>query len=349
VVNLIHVITPAPRDTWVEVLNADAEALITQTPDWLICIRRAGAYTDASRLYLFDDGRRIVLPFARRQHRPPALATEGSWPFDWGIGGPLVDGPVDTGHTRGVYADLLSHPALARTLRTGPCADPAWRTAPPLFHRTKHTTQIVDLAGGFETVWSTRFRSSVRRAIRKAERANLHVEVDRTGRLIPVFYDLYQQSIQRWAAQQHEPLPLARWRAHRANPLRKFHTVADQLGDRCAVWVAWQAGEPVAALIVLRHLGQAKYWRGAMNSELASPTRANDLLHRLAIEDACQAGCSRYHMGDSRPGSGLAAFKAGFGAQPYLSHSYRAERIPLSAMDHQLRALAKRALRFRDA
>jgi hypothetical protein len=349
VVALVDVISPAPGDIWADVLAADTEALITQTPDWLACICSVSPYTDASRLYLFDDGRRIVLPFARRLHRPPGLAVEGSWPFDWGIGGPIADGPVDVGHTGSVYADLLEHPALQRTVRPSPLADSAWRAAPPMFHRVEHATQIVDLAGGFDTVWRSGFRSSVRRAVRKAEQSDLRVEVDRTGRLVGVFYDLYQQSVDRWAARQHEPLPLARWRARRANPLRKFEAVARRLGERCAVWIAWQGDQPAAGLVVLRHLEHAKYWRGAMNSTLASPTRANDLLHRMAIEDACRSGCTRYHMGDSRPGSGLAAFKAGFGAQTYLSHSYRTERLPLSRVDKGVRVVTKAALRFRDA
>lgn len=348
-VALRQVVTPAPTSVWNELLDGDEHALITQTPDWLACIRRVGAYSDATRLYVFDDGRRILLPFARRSHRPAGLATEASWPFDWGIGGPLADGPVDAGHVREVYADLILNPALVRTLRPGPRADAAWRGAPPIFRRTEHSTHVVDLSGGFDVVWGTRFRSSVRRAVRKADRAGLRVDVDRTGRLVPVFYDLYRQSVERWAKQQHEPLPLARWRAGRANPMRKFQVVADLLGERCAIWVAWKADEPVAALVVLRHGRQAKYWRGAMNADLASPTRANDLLHRLAIEDACQDGCTQYHMGDSRPASGLAVFKAGFGAQPYPSHSYRAERLPITRVDQGLRLVAKRALRFRDA
>jgi lipid II:glycine glycyltransferase (peptidoglycan interpeptide bridge formation enzyme) len=184
--------------------------------------------------------------------------------------------------------------------------------------------------------------------VRKAERAGLDVQVDHTGRLIPVFYHLYEQSVERWAHQAGEPLTLARMRARRANPQRKLQAVAARLGQACSTWVAWHAGQPAASIIVLRAGSQAKYWRGAMNHELASPTRANDLLHKLAIERACHDDCDYYHMGDSRPGSSLAGFKRGFGAEPMDSWSLLRERLPVTAAQRGLRTLVKRAIRYQD-
>lgn len=346
---LRDVAVPAPREAWVDLLRRNTEAAVTQTPEWLDCICATGPWTNASRLYRFDDGREVLLPLARRRHLPAALAVEGSWPFDWSSGGPVADGPVTMAHTRAVFEDLLEHPAMQRTVRLGALADPAWRCAPPAFHASTQTTHVLDLTGGFDHVWGARFQSSVRRAVRRSERSGLRVEVDRTGRLVEVFNELYLASVARWAEAQHEPQRLARWRMQRANPPHKFRTVAERLGDRCSVWVAWQDEHPAAALIVLRHGTQAKYWRGAMDREVASPTRANDLLHRLAIEDACRSSLTHYTMGEARPGSGLARFKAGFGAQEHPAESYRTERLPLTQVDHAARATVKRVLHFEDA
>lgn len=68
-----------------------------------------------------------------------------------------------------------------------------------------------------------------------------------------------------------------------------------------------------------------------MNQSLASPPRANDLLHRLAIEQARDQSCTHYHMGDSRPGSTLAAFKAALGAEPMDLWGLYRERLPIRA------------------
>ena len=84
-----------------------------------------------------------------------------------------------------------------------------------------------------------------------------------------------------------------------------------------------------------------------MDEQLARGTGANELLHRLAIEDACASGRRSYHMGESAPGSSLARFKRGFGAVEQPHAGYRFERVPLTAADALLRRHVKRALRIR--
>jgi len=55
------------------------------------------------------------------------------------------------------------------------------------------------------------------------------------------------------------------------------------------------------------HGENADYWRGYSRKDLAGPSRANNLLQRLAIEDACDAGCRYYSMG----GSGVVPLSSG--------------------------------------
>jgi lipid II:glycine glycyltransferase (peptidoglycan interpeptide bridge formation enzyme) len=172
-------------------------------------------------------------------------------------------------------------------------------------------------------------------------------ECDATGRLMPVLYELFERSLERWARQQREPLALARWRGHRRDPLRKFEAIARSVGGACRVWVARIEGTPVAAILVL--LGtNAHYTRGVMDQELAGPTRANYLLHRLAIEDACSAGCAHYHMGETGSSESLAQFKTRFGAHAHPYAEYHIERVPFTAADRLVRETVKRAIGFRD-
>ncbi len=344
---LVAVAPPDPR-AWQDVVDRDASAQVTQTLDWMRCVTEAGPFRDASRLYTFDDGRRVLLPLAVRRGLPRGWSLEGSMPFDWGIGGPVADGPLHPVHARLVLDDLDARPALRRTVRLGPLADPAWRAAAGR-RLTTHTTHVLELDGGFDSVWRNRFRSSVRRAVRRAQAHGVRVERDPGGaRLLDVFDHLYAMSVQRWAAHQHEPLALARLRSHRANPPEKLRNVARRLGEDFVLWVAWHEDRPAAAVVVLRHGRHAKYWRGAMDFDVASPVRANDLLHQHAIEEACATKCRFYHLGDSRPGSGLATFKEGFGAVGLPSWSWRTERLPLSQAETRVRTVAKTVLRFQD-
>ncbi|WP_371667091.1 GNAT family N-acetyltransferase [Streptomyces sp. NBC_00289] len=344
-----RVTTPAPREIWWELAAQDGGSHATQTPAWLDCLCATGSYRDSSRLYAFEDGSRMVLPLVSRARRPQRLDAVESWPVGWGIGGPVTPGGVGLRKARVLFADLADRPALRVGVRFRPGDAETWEKAVPAeFRLEPHMTQVLSLDGGFGTVWDQRFRTRARRDVRRAERVSLNVQVDRTGRLVPVFHQLYEQSIERWAGQQHEPLALARWRRRREFPGQRLAAVAARFGEACAIWVAWHGGEPAAAIVVLRQGGQAKFWRGAMNRELAHPVRANFLLHQLAIEEACEAGCRCYDMGESTPDSSLAHFKAGFGAVACSSPRYFRERLPVSRAEHGLRTAVKRVIRFQD-
>ncbi|MGC0333603.1 hypothetical protein RKD23_006593 [Streptomyces sp. SAI-170] len=343
----VQITTPAPREIWWQLAAEDLAAQVTQTPTWLDCVCATGPYRDTSRLYDFGDGGRLVLPLVSAR-RPHWLAAEESWPGEWGVGGPVSAGEIGRAEARAVFEDLAGRPAARVAVRLRPGDGEVWAQAVPAgFRLEEHRAHVLDLDGGFGTVWERRFDQGVRRGVRRAERSGVEVEVDRTGRLVPVFYDLFEQSIERWAVQQHEPLALARWRRKRLFPQRLLETVTARLGESCAIWAAWHAGEPVAAVIVLRHGRHALFWRAAMNRELAHPVRANHLLHRLAIEDACEAGCLQYDMGGSRQGASLAHFKQTFGTRDLPSPRYYRERPGVHTADRALRTAVKRAIRFR--
>jgi hypothetical protein len=340
----------AARSLWTRLAAEDSSATISQTPAWMDCVCASERWEDVTRAYMTDDGRELVLPLARSRRAVRALQVEGSMPFGWGIGGLLSpDGQLSPADVALVAADLSARRVLRTTLRPGAAVERVWAAGiPPQIARTRHMSQSLELAGGFEEVWSTRFSRSVRRDIRKAERLPITVQWDDGARLVPVFDALYRISVTRWAERQHEPRALAQWRARRRDPQSKFQVVAERLGAACRIGVAWRAGAPAAAIIVLAHAQHSTYWRGAMDRELAAGTGANVLLHHMAIEEACQAGRRWYHMGDSAPSSTLAEFKRRLGAEEEHHTGYRLERVPLSAIEDLMRRGVKRALRFRD-
>jgi Acetyltransferase (GNAT) domain len=319
-----QVVMPAPADQWRSVLRASPDAMAFQSPDWLAAVCSSGAWRDASRLYTSANGRRLVLPLVARGRA--GVVEQASLPYGWGFGGLVGEGPVTPADLAMVTADVASLPGLRTSVRPNPLHGCAWETDLPAHGLTvPRSAHVLDLRGGFEEVWSRRFTGSARTAVRKAERQQLDVESDSTGRLLPIFYDLYERSILRWNSR-----PLARWRARRRDPLSKFRAVVEKAGRLTTIWVARRGGEPAAAIITLG-LGQTvNYWRGAMDESLAGPTRANYLLHRLAIEAACDGGCTTYHMGETGTSSSLSQFKTRFGARPVAYQELRVERIPLT-------------------
>jgi CelD/BcsL family acetyltransferase involved in cellulose biosynthesis len=326
---------------WLDLLESDPMAFVYQTPAGLDAICAGNNCEDASRLYEFPDGRKMVLPLFRRKGLPLILAVEKS-PL---VGSLVCVDVVRPDELRAIFSDLARRPLLQTILRPTALAGDAWAAAVPRdVISLPHLSHVLDLDGGFEAVWEKRFNRQARRAIRKAERAGLEVECDATGKLVPVFYELLQSSVDRWAGQGHEPQFLARWRAKRRDPMRKLQILTETLGEACQIRVARVDGQPAAAIVVLQG-SNAHYTRGAMDIDLAGPVRASFLLQKLAIEAACEAGCRYYNMGETGTSENLARFKSHFGAQAYNYSEYRFERLPVTNLNNGVRGFVKKLIR----
>lgn len=344
--------TAVPRSLWRELHASDPDVVPTQAPEWLDCLTAMGGYQDATRLYEMPDGRRALLPLVRRSYPRGGSAVLQSMPKSWGYGGLIAPDGLTSDLVSAVLDDLSATPALRVHIRPNPLHAAAWTKAAagrPGITAVASRAHVLDLDGGFERVWKDRFKSATRTDVRRTEKDGVTIETDTTGRLVPVFYGLLLRSFDRWAQQQHEPVWLAQLRGRRRDPLNKFTTIAERMGDGCRVSVAWFEDRPAAATIVLRGGPNAHYTRGAMDETLAARTNANCLLHKVAIEDACRSGCRSYHMGESGSSAGLARFKGRFGAQAYDYAEYWIERVPVYRADRALRAGVKRVIGFQDA
>jgi hypothetical protein len=142
------------------------------------------------------------------------------------------------------------------------------------------------------------------------------VELDTTGRLVPVFHQIYRAWVERWVPRSGLPPMVARRLALQQEPLKKFETVAARLGEACRVMVAWHQGQPVAAAITLVHGQHAIGWRSYSIKELAAPVAANLLTQVTCVADACRSGCHYFDLGQSGGVATLQQYKNSFGATP---------------------------------
>jgi hypothetical protein len=339
----VRISSPAPRDVWRQVLAADPDAVATQTPEWLDCLGTARGYVDASRLYEFPDGRRLVLPLAGKVWMGVRVAEE-SWPYGSGYGGILVPGGRPTGRDIAiVLADLARRPVIRAGVVPMPLTSPIWQAAAsPGVRRVPYLTQVLDLEGGFEAVWRRRYRPNVRRLVRRAGRMPLDVYRDH-GRGIDAFAALYPHSIDRWARQRGQPRWAAQALAKRRHHVDQLTAAVGSLGGACKIWSAYRAGEPVAVHVVLHAGRHAVGWLSANNRELTRETAATYLLSSLAIEAACADGARYFHMGESDPGSGVERHKAQFGAMAVEYQALRFERLPVTQGADHMRILAAKA------
>lgn len=343
-------IGPATHDAWRELLDADDEALVPQSPEWIEALCADGRYEDASRLYETRAGGRLLLPLVRRRGRwPLRSAPAASMPPSWGMGGLLAAPAATAADVAAIVADLGRSPAVRTAIRPNPLHGDLWGAAAggPGTVAVPRRAHVLDLYGGPEAVYR-RFTKKGRAGVRKAEAAGVEVQSAPGAQLLPEFCALQELSVARWARAQHEPLALARWRARRRDPPEKFQRIASALGDAMRIWVAYREGRPAAAIIVLTGRN-ASDTRGAMDRERVGTSHANYLLQWHAIQDACAAGCRRWHMGETGGSRTLAHYKQQFGARSVAYPEVRIERLPLTRADAAARGLVKRAIGFRDA
>ena len=327
----MHVTSPAPRDVWSELVDSDPTSFVYQSPKGIDALCTEAGRRDASRLYEFADGRRLVLPLYRDGRLPGLLATETT-PR---IGSLVSADPVRPDELRAIVEDLAGRGLMRVSLYPGALHGEAWTEAVPEgVARTAHRAHVIDLEGGFDAV-AKGFNSQARRSVRKAEKADLEVELGHGARLLPELYGLYLASLRRWSDDRDESRLVAYLRSQRAPSMEKLERRLEALGDLARVWVARVDGAAAAAILVLQD-ANAHYTMGAMDRELAGPTRASFLLQKLAIEDACASGCRYYNMGETGTSASLARFKTQFGAVPYAYSSYRIERIPLTSMQRRV-------------
>lgn len=343
----MKITAPVPRQVWEDVFSAHPSALAEHGPRWIDALCAFGPWEDATRLYELADGRRFLLPMVRRTGALGRTGWYASPPPAWGIGG-LVGEGLDAEVVRAVVDDLRTLRAVRISIRPDPLTADAWSgISGPGITVIPRYAHVLDLSGGQEAV-EGRFNKSTRRGIRKADKLGVEVEVDQTGSLLPIHYELYLGAVEHWSAKQREPVALARWRAKRRDPLEKLQAMADHLGKDFCQFVAYHDGRPIASSIVL--IGPAAHdTRAAMDRERAAEVRANDALQRRSIRHAVEAGCTSYHLGESGESASLAAFKERFGAQGHRYAEIRIERLPVTRVDTAARQAVKRVIGFKDA
>lgn len=327
--------------------QSDPDALVTQSLEWRDAVMAGGHFIDESRLYELPDGQQIIVPLARPRWQPRRAAYVSSWPRRWSVGGPVSRyGRIDPAHASFVLADVARLGALGSQIFLPYTAHANWLHAAGPSRVEEMSYFVVDLSGGFAEIWAHRFRSSARNCIRRAERSHLDVEVDRTGKLLGTYRDLFERTLSARAAKQGVPMWLARRRFRQVNPVshEQLTAVARAFRERCVVWVARERGNPIAALIVLHAGSRALAWRSAKVHRPGTPVYATELLHRLAIEDACEKQLRFYDNTHATPGSPLATLKQKLGATMHPTRILTLDRPPLATMK-EARGLPARLVR----
>ncbi|MFN8052394.1 MAG: GNAT family N-acetyltransferase [Acidimicrobiales bacterium] len=345
-VTITEVVTPAPRAEWRSLAASDPSALADHHPAWTDAVVRSGRWRDASRWYRLSNGGSVVLPLVAST-AVPGLSYYASQPTGWGFGGLVGDGAASPDVIGAVVADLVAQRWHSLRVRPDPQSGSAWGDAAPSGVATvARRAHLLDLTPG-PTELMAAMRKSTRRAIRRAERDAVDIEVGHHAGLFEEYERLWRLSVDRWAVSQHEPLWLARRRSLLRDPPSRLRHLAAELGDRFCLWVAREGGEAIGANVVV--VGPSTHIaRAVMDRERVGSRGTMQYLDWLAIEAACLSGSTLVNLGESGGNESLAHYKESLGARPYDYTELRLERVPITRLDTAVRTGVKKLVGFTD-
>jgi len=335
--------TPAPRKAWDTLIGNCPKSLIYTTPQWMDCVTGVERMVDASRFYEFSNGKQAIVPLIRRTMGCKPLSVLASMPRGWGQGGLIAHPELNKHEVIAILNDLRRLGYMQISIRPNPLDVNLWKGLGGSFDSIiEHSTHILNISGGFGHFWSKTLDSPTRNKIRKGEKSGLVIECDTTGQAIDDFYRIYLRWNDNRARDRKFPVLFYRWLARRREPLEKFRRVSQSFDGNCQIWTAKLNRVPVASAILLTHSIHAFYWRSHSDKALAGPTRANEVLQKYMIEEACKRGCLYYHMGESGGVPSLIHFKEKFGAVRYFYNEYVFENLSLTELRQSFQRLIKR-------
>jgi CelD/BcsL family acetyltransferase involved in cellulose biosynthesis len=294
---IVHTFDPLDDTRWTSFVESEVQSSVFHTASYLDALRRTYGYqpvvytTSAPEAPLTNGivlcrvnswltGSRLVsVPFA--DHCEPLVAGAS----DRAAIVAAIQTTVREGKLK--YAQIrATRPDLAQAAGSG-----VPRTF--MFHTLDLTPPIDRLYGEFH-------RTAVQQPVRRAEREGVVHESGRSEALLQQFYALLV------ATRRRHGLP--------PQPMPWFTHLTACFGDRLTIHVASRGGQPLAAILTLRHRNVVVYKYGA-SDERFHRFGAMPLLLWKAILDAKDRGLSLFDLGRTdADNSGLATFKERLGA-----------------------------------
>lgn len=167
----------------------------------------------------------------------------------------------------------------------------------------------LDLGPSLNQIFNKMHANSYRRKIRRAEREALSYESGRSTRLLADFYRLLLKTRRR-----HRLIP---------QPFRWFINLVKYMGDSLQIRLARKDGEPVAAMLTLRHASKVVYKYGC-SDEAHHHRGGTPFLFWKLIEESKTSGAASIDLGRSDlDNPGLILFKDRLGATRRTLTYYR--------------------------
>jgi CelD/BcsL family acetyltransferase involved in cellulose biosynthesis len=187
-----------------------------------------------------------------------------------------------------------------------------------------YETHVVDLTGGFETVWNERFAVQRRQRTRRAERLGVTVARSRGDEALRGYFDIFRSRIEGFGRDMLYTEAL-------------YRELFARGGDRVRLYLARLDDAVIGGHLNFYYRDSVIAWYGVVAREHEG-TQAGTLLYTECIRDACNEGFRTYNLGASLGKASLVHFKESLGG---VAHRY-----PVHVTRTVLGRLAARARRW---
>lgn len=294
---MVYTIDPLRDTRWAEFVGCHSSASVFHSPSWLQAVQRTYGYRPVlyttsppssplsngivlCQVNSWLTGRRLVsVPFS--DHCEPLLDS----PTATAAIVEELKNTLDAGHWK--YVELRPTSEL-------PALDGAVKSPACYLH-------MLDLRLGADELLRRTHKTSVQQPIRRAEREGLEYQSGNSECLLKAFYRLMVQTRRR-----HQLPP---------QPIQWFRNLANCIGDRLQIRVAFKDGKEIASILTLQHRDVVVYKYGCSDTAFQNLGGTALLLWKTIIE-AQAAGLTRMDFGRSDADNpGLIAFKDRWGAK----------------------------------
>jgi hypothetical protein len=291
----VEKLDPLADAAWDRAVAEHPEATVFHTSAWARVLVSTYGHRPKYLRFSHADGSRMLVPIM--EVRSWVTGSRGvCMPFSDECG-PLVKGRKDFG----VVADFLTKTARASGWKHCEVRGGSGETDGPGETEPEYVAHTLNLKQPETTIFGG-IHNAARRAIRKAERSGMTVEIERGVAALRAFYKLHVRT------RRKHGLPPQPW-AFFENLQREV--IEQEAGF---VVVAEMKGQPIAASVFLQLGGQAIYKFGA-SDETQQEFRGANLVMWKGIRHLHQTGARTLEFGRTSSGNGgLRRFKLSWGA-----------------------------------
>jgi len=295
----MKVIRNVSPEKWTEIVSRSPDATFFHTYEWARVIQDTYGYEMHTRLYLFDNGKEVLVPLMKTHSVDGGLfGVFESMPFGC-YGGLLSTDALSQKEAERIVTDLRQMRAAKMALYPNPLSSVSLSKDIISAHAYTH---ILSLRNGFDYIWTNDFTSKVRNQARKAEKSEVEVYADSSLNAFETYYAMYLDSGKRW--EQVADL----------HPFSLFANLAELRSEHVNLWLARIGNKVIAGVLNFSFGRQVMWWAAAYYKEYGMYC-PNNLLLKTAITDACQRGFEVYNFGASMNLENVRRFKESFGAK----------------------------------